>query len=679
MSNNHFPDDQWEKKRIVHQNQIRTMCFCKKMAKVGDKIIRCQYSCRLDRPKDKAHTCTFNTIERFSIGRKRFGPLEISLFYLIARTNMSFAAAASDEMSTLIREAIAVGQNSTNRISENCQSPYSSYPNRSRQTITRDFQSFGEYLWKEKISLFKKAHYVCLAIDAGMINGIPILDVTIANAFSSAKPLLYKSFKNFCGNMQGYIEAISLIINELKSENIIVSSIVGDNLPAQKSAFSHEPNSMQGLNPGTPLAAPFWFSCICHSLALGLKDAINDHSALSEFAEMIKITSYIFRTKPFVAALGVVCPSFCCTRWTNLFDIAKWIISHCEDIEKLFLNPPPSIFNYLIKLKNFPVFFYQSIPTFLRILTHLRDLITYLEGDHTPACFIYKAFKNFQSRMSSINYDSHNEKEIGNFIFHKICSRIENLYSFFFLKLLYFLTPDGREYARTVFSEMISEAPDGFHLGVSRITEYENYSDEIETLIQRLGSMQEKIDKLNLVFSNIIEQDSDLSYSLDEVENESNDINEDELEFEEFEIDESESNHYNENINSYIEAIHNLAWNYSTSLYLDSESRNTYSFNIENSFLSWIIEPITNNSLLAFYHRDPLLFWKAASKIEEYKLFSDFVLRLLPTVASEATVERKLWRQRVISPPDRSSTRENTELKRILICEHIQDNYRAEL
>ena len=255
-------------------------------------------------------------------------------------------------MAELIQEAISLGQNSILRQLPATQkvdflTAQVIYPKRSRQKVAKSFSEYAHNIFMEKLEKFKKQKYACLAIDAGRINGMPILDITLAHSFVETKPLLFKVFRNFSGRTECYIELVKDTIKEIMDHGIFISSIVGDNLIAQKSAFDHGSNSMQIRNLGTPYAAPFWFSCICHTLSLGLRDAMESDHSLSKFASKIKDISIIFRSKPMVATLKVICPSYCPTRWTNLYDIALWLICHSKQIEDLILNPPFPILDHL--------------------------------------------------------------------------------------------------------------------------------------------------------------------------------------------------------------------------------------------------------------------------------------------------------------------------------------------
>lgn len=72
-------------------------------------------------------------------------------------------------------------------------------------------------------------------------------------------------------------------------------------------------------------------------------------------------------------------------------------------------------------------------------------------------------------------------------------------------------------------------------------------------------------------------------------------------------------------------------------------------------------------------HRNLVMFWNAAKQESYLPKFAYFALKILPLVGYEASVELKLWRQRTISPPDRSSNSEITELDRVLLLESLND------
>lgn len=664
-----FPEKDWKFDRFFYQGQIRSMAICKKKVIFGNTEIVCGYYCRKDRPSDAKHLCTFNRITNYFNDTYRTTPLELAFFNMIVRSNMSFSAAVSNQMFYFIQYLIRVGQNSVlDKIQHNpnitVPSPLNIFPQISRQTLSRNFQRAADSIRHTILQMFKKFRYVCLAIDAGKINGNPILDVTIVNSFCSAKPLLYRAFKNFNGTSDQYIANIKSVIQDLDLLSISVTSIVGDNLPAQKNAFdSNSPISMQRQNPKTIFSQQFWFSCICHTISLALDDAYESVDFLNELNTSTMLITKILRSKPMVSVLGIVCPSFCETRWSNEYDIYTWILKNHAKIEETFLNPPEIIFPYLQKIPDFPKFFYCYIPRYIKILTPISDLITYLEGDHTPACFTYPSVVECKKRLAEIieQNDDENLSKAASYIYEQINARLNSHYSFLKLKVLYYLTPEGREDARkTVYSDLI-ESPDSNHDAINNVHIINDTREEIEKLIMKFDPTDLKYSRMAAVFNNIDPQADDPNY---ESEDES-------YELIDFPINLEDD--YDGSIDQtciYFKCITDIAENYYRSQTDNEDEIKAYGNRIGDSFVSWIIDPLPERELESMYSRNPYQYWTTAKQYENLTEFSEFVLRLLPTVASEATVERKLWKQRVITPSDRYSMSEETQLNRITIADY---------
>ena len=288
----------------------------------------------------------------------------------------------------------------------------------------------------------------------------------------------------------------------------------------------------------------------------------------------------------------------------------------------------------------------------------LRDLVTFLEGDHTPACYVFPAIQCFQKKMQDIIETELPEiASKAKMLYEKIISRVSHQYSFVLLRLFYFLTPIGREYAREIFSSYVSDVLDGIHSNPDELPNYSDSMKKIEKLIKDFDPSEEKYERMKNIFTSIKAKDKP---SLEPNE-------EDEIGFEEEDCCDDGCDFSNVNFNAYVNCIGDLALKFSKSMNIDLELQEQYANRIMDGFISWIIEPIQDRTLLACYHRNPPLFWKIASETPELKEFSDFVLRILPTIASEATVERKLWRQRIVSPPERASNSEMTELNRVLV------------
>ena len=351
-ANDAFPETDWEIKRMLFQGQMRTVAICKKTFLFCNHIMKCLYTCRRDRQNERKHFCSFNKITNYYGAKYTATECELKFFNMIVRTNMSFSAAVSDELYCFAHFLIRAGQNSILEKMKwphkiDVPSPHTIFPQISRQTISKNFSKAADSIRQRIFDNLKKFEYVCLAIDAGKINGNPILDITIVHVFSPSKPLLFKAFKEFNGTTEDYIEKVQFVIDELAEMKITVTSIVGDNVAAQKQAFNNSLNSMQQRYPNTIYSIPIWFSCLCHTISLVLDDIFESVDFLNELKTSTMLITKIFRSKPMVSTIGIICTSFCETRWTNQYDIFKWMIKHAKQIEQTFMNPPPLIHSHL--------------------------------------------------------------------------------------------------------------------------------------------------------------------------------------------------------------------------------------------------------------------------------------------------------------------------------------------
>lgn len=106
------------------------------------------------------------------------------------------------------------------------------------------------------------------------------------------------------------------------------------------------------------------------------------------------------------------------------------------------MNPPLHIHSYLKWIPYFPIVLYNYIPRYITILTPVRDLITFLEGDKTPACFVYHAIIECINRLHEIKSQ---EDQRLSYVVKAIISqpeeRLNAQYSLLMLKISFYLTP----------------------------------------------------------------------------------------------------------------------------------------------------------------------------------------------------------------------------------------------
>ena len=227
-------------------------------------------------------------------------------------------------------------------------------------------------LWLKE---FKKEESVGVAIDAGKLGKRSYLTSSIMCATSQLKPMPLETFPNFTGTKVAYEHALSHITDFLKRfYQIDVAGFVADNLRVQWSALASVLE-----NAPEHLAIP----CGCHTFHLCLNDARKLCPKFDKFCQNVELFSKIFSSKPVASRLGGGCPTVCLTRWTNLYDIASWIVFHVESIVDFLVSADvrevPEIHEHIEGIVK--VLFVYA-PSLVSFLTAFKLLSQKLESDN---------------------------------------------------------------------------------------------------------------------------------------------------------------------------------------------------------------------------------------------------------------------------------------------------------
>ena len=137
----------------------------------------------------------------------------------------------------------------------------------------------------------------------------------------------YAAYRNFTGDLTNYKEIVIDIIKNLKAYNVEIGSIIAYNLPVQKADIDpSSQNSFQFQSSHQDNFPVLYFPCIAHTVSLGIKDALQCENLSNIQNDIYLNFQNTFRTKPICTEIKEVCPSYCPTRWFNLFEICKWAI-----------------------------------------------------------------------------------------------------------------------------------------------------------------------------------------------------------------------------------------------------------------------------------------------------------------------------------------------------------------
>jgi hypothetical protein len=150
---------------------------------------------------------------------------------------------------------------------------------------------------------------------------------------------------NFQGARKDYADAALDAWIECALNALELVGAVSDHLRAQLSALAHySDESVFVRYPNMESKGLRFLGCGCHKLNLAVQDLLRDPAArlvfrdlnaensdankfiidvvsIAEMAEDLKMVSEFVNSKPLRTRLGMCCPKYCVTRWTNLIDI----------------------------------------------------------------------------------------------------------------------------------------------------------------------------------------------------------------------------------------------------------------------------------------------------------------------------------------------------------------------
>jgi hypothetical protein len=393
----------WTEVNKMVNGRKRLVLRCKKTVynEMNNKIERCKVEIRRDNYYGQKHTHIFGTmgtyIEQISAQDQTSHEIINTLCSLIGKQNISLRAGSSKEMYKLMMVCFNAGQNTNDK-----QIHFTHIlPGLGRKVLTSHFTKQAEEIKSRRLYEFRG--YASLAIDAGTVGTHQTLNIVLVDATGRRPPLLYKALRDFIGTTLGYKNAISKIIEELHKIGITVSGITTDNLRAQISAIDHRyPASLQNTSNNPICKSIVRVPCMCHTVSLGLGDLMKQ-APYCDHLVTIKKSIQIMRRPGIRRYLSINCPTFCCTRWTNLYTIINHCCRHYVEICKLLVRPPTHIHPELIS--DYDVLYdlmFKIVPEMFPALLCYKCLIMRLESDVCAAAQVPIIMDEFKNMIDTV-------------------------------------------------------------------------------------------------------------------------------------------------------------------------------------------------------------------------------------------------------------------------------------
>lgn len=666
-------DDYWQKvtkpvTSISGRKRRRTFLRCK----LCDELFRCDSTKDVDN-RGQLHFCS--KARQLSLTERAKPILEYSHFNFVAGAHLSMSQATSQSLYSFYNTSFTYGYNAliqlNPQINKNLKIPKSEnfYKPLKRTQFTTKFKQYAEEIEKKCLQTFIAQRYCSIALDAGKVNSLPMLTICLNNPFNKNGSMLYKIVFYFKGNTIDYQNEILDILSILKSQNIIISSFIGDNLKAQTCALKSDiEGSLQKISDDPYIQTIEWMSCCCHTTALGFDDFVASVEKLSDFKQKLSVVVKFFRTKTVVNKINAICPSFCPTRWTNFTDIMLFFINKADIVTDFLVNNQHIITKYFAKLNqneiNFGTFIFQEIASLYWLLIPYKSFINKIEADSFPASYIFPIFENF---CSSLYQTAQKASEIGDTLavtyadslisFIKL--RFENLYSNRFLKMLWFLTPQGRLQARHEYGDQSEQYSEDGNLVCCDMPQLNIDPDEIQNCISDfIKSSKKRIEDIRKAKEKTNKEDDYCDFT---------DVEDGEIEFEQVDCELVNSEVYD----STLEDVENIVYEKAVRLIqtLDDDQKKNiekeigsiedYPNLILDEFHKWILNGITSPSIICIYKYNPWSFWQEYMHLKPKKqIFADFCLRYLAITASSANCERSFHEINLELTPGRMKSSE---------------------
>ena len=143
----------------------------------------------------------------------------------------------------------------------------------------------------------------------------------------------------------------------------------------------------------------------------------------------------------------------------------------------------------------------------MKIFASFRDLITFLEGDHQPACYLYPVIEEYREELINKAQDPNNDLSLfANDLLQIIDVRLNNHYNYLQLRVLYYLTPAGREHARkTIYKDFLDKGKDGYHDEIKIDINYIKSEGNIKLLFEKKnGPLEERYQNSKTIFQSYL-------------------------------------------------------------------------------------------------------------------------------------------------------------------------------
>lgn len=478
-----YNDAEW----YLDVNEHRWMLRCTKVKAYSNGLQeKCNYHAREERyladhphgvkyakKKSNSNEQGQHTLYEVGVDHPDIHPFLTQIAKVVAELNISASIMSSTEMFALFNHLIQFGYSLKEKNQKLERISYSD------KEINLKINELADAKYHDFLQKYKQHGFASAIVDAGTVRKRHTLEIILVNP-GILHPFPYKSYEINSGDIKEYKKVFRQLFDDLYSENIILTSICGDNLPAQRNGADHiKPLSIQEeafntvkqiteeikkditeekdpkiiadkqkrLKYLVEVAGLLYIPCTNHVLNLAFNDMLREidephylHLKIEKYNEPFK--NEVIRKK-----VGNLHFAICPTRWMYIFDGLIYLFKNKKILENLYKlkGKDDQITEILNSQENEIINEYPiELMGMINILWPLHSFSYYLEQDDGLFCFLVpildKVYKQVRSRCAEYHYE-----EVGEKIIQNIENRFKNTGRLELMKASFLLTPYGRK------------------------------------------------------------------------------------------------------------------------------------------------------------------------------------------------------------------------------------------
>lgn len=205
--------------------------------------------------------------------------------------------------------------------------------NVSEKRVSEKVIQVSQKVFQKNLESFSQKKYCNLLCDAGTVLKSHCLHFILTYVDDPVDKILFDSFDGQIFDANFYRECFAKVFSKCKSNNIYISSITTDNLPAQTLGWENFKETVD--DPFIKIV--YRIPCYAHMMNLVFSDVIKRSEKLREYINTILVIVKSIRKTEAIEFIGSKCPSQSTTRWLYIVDILLFILNNREKINDFLL------------------------------------------------------------------------------------------------------------------------------------------------------------------------------------------------------------------------------------------------------------------------------------------------------------------------------------------------------